>query len=567
MQQDLCQQAAGLSLLPAEVRQAAQALATTPTSDVLDPAAYATLLTRWQQWQDSQEELRSSVQNLWTSFQEAAHLIQQTCTTVRERLEQNRQDITEQERIKKENELNITSVTELAQQERAWWLDFWERIPANLRPFESAEDIFTPEFRAACTAQFLAWRQQLDEHKAMSVRFDSLLADWIEDVKKTTPHERKWLENLYVQNANVIGITCGQVSKLGRRSANGSNYESIAINGYFNAVIIDEVSKATAPELLLPAMRGRKLILIGDHRQLPPIIEEKTLDEMAEAEGKDPQSYAFLKQSYFKDRFTEAPPGLKYQLTIQYRMHPDIMAAINQFYDIPLECGLTNPDVERDHKLAHSNLVRSNKHIIWVATPLAQHRYQRQSERNLILHNHNTGNEALRVPTQCAHFGEQEMGTSCYNEREIEIVEGICADLQRSWYSQVTAGAKPKEVGVITFYAEQEKQLRRRLLDRRSSAGRKPFNALNIRVGTVDRFQGMERPVIIVSMVRNNTDRKIGFAKEDERINVAFSRAQELLVIVGCHDLFCDYGEAAERYRKVAEVVKKLGDFIDVSAN
>jgi superfamily I DNA and/or RNA helicase len=434
-----------------------------------------------------------------------------------------------------------------------------------LHPFESATEIFLPEARALFTAQLRAWRQRLDEYEAISARFDSLLTAWIKDVEKVTPHERAWLEDLYIQNANVIGITCGQVDKLGRpdRSGNG-----VVINGHFDAVIIDEVSKATAPELLLPAMRGRKLILIGDHRQLPPVMEERTLDEMAEAEGKDPRSYDFLKQSYFKDRFLEAPPELKCQLTIQYRMHPDIMAAINQFYDIPLECGLTDPNVERHHGLTQSNLVRPNKHIIWVATPLARYTYQRQNERHLILHNRNTGNEALRIQTRYAHFGEGKVGTSYYNEREIEIIEGICEDLQRSWYAQVKAAAKPKEIGVITFYGEQDKRLRQRLLpDQRRQAGRKPFDALAIRVGTVDRFQGMERPVVIVSMVRNNTEGEIGFAKEDERINVAFSRAQELLIIVGCHELFCEYGKSALRYRKVAEIVKKLGEFIDVSAS
>lgn len=96
------------------------------------------------------------------------------------------------------------------------------------------------------------------------------------------------------------------------------------------------------------------------------------------------------------------------------------------------------------------------------------------------------------------------------------------------------------------------------------------FKALTIRVGTVDRFQGMERAVIIVSMVRNNSQGDIGFAKKDERINVAFSRAQQLLVIVGCHDLFCGTARqelAAARYNNVSKIVKNRGEFIDISSN
>ncbi len=120
-----------------------------------------------------------------------------------------------------------------------------------------------------------------------------------------------------------------------------------------------------------------------------------------------------------------------------------------------------------------------------------------------------------------------------------------------------------KEVGLITFYMAQLAEFRDRFLhtDR--------YPALNLRIGTVDRFQGMERQVVIVSLVRNNPQGTIGFAKEPERINVAFSRAQELLVIVGCKSLFTQQarkaGDATEIYSKVAYVVEHEGRTIDVS--
>ncbi|MFO5472826.1 MAG: AAA domain-containing protein, partial [Dolichospermum sp.] len=87
-----------------------------------------------------------------------------------------------------------------------------------------------------------------------------------------------------------------------------------------------------------------------------------------------------------------------------------------------------------------------------------------------------------------------------------------------------------------------------------------------IRTGTVDRFQGMERPVVIVSMVRNNHQGDVGFANKPERVNVAFSRAQELLIIVGCHDLFTGKsGTVGNMYSEVANTVNHHGGFIDVS--
>ncbi|MBD0264019.1 MAG: translation initiation factor IF-2, partial [Tolypothrix sp. Co-bin9] len=126
--------------------------------------------------------------------------------------------------------------------------------------------------------------------------------------------------------------------------------------------------------------------------------------------------------------------------------------------------------------------------------------------------------------------------------------------MEHSWASKVAQGLPKKEIGIITFYGTQ---LRR--IENYFSANR--FSSLDIRTGTVDRFQGMEKPVIIVSMVRNNLQSKFGFAQTPERINVAFSRAKELLIIVGCHDLFTQL----PIYQKVSQVVHKYRGFIDVS--
>lgn len=76
----------------------------------------------------------------------------------------------------------------------------------------------------------------------------------------------------------------------------------------------------------------------------------------------------------------------------------------------------------------------------------------------------------------------------------------------------------------------------------------------------------MERPVVIVSMVRNNSKGDVGFAKKPERVNVAFSRAQELLIIVGCHSLFTHQsGKVGSMYSEVSNTVSIHGGFVDVS--
>ena len=125
--------------------------------------------------------------------------------------------------------------------------------------------------------------------------------------------------------------------------------------------------------------------------------------------------------------------------------------------------------------------------------------------------------------------------------------------MQAYWSTKVAEVNQKKEIGIITFYGAQLRRIRERINNNR-------FPSLNITTGTVDIFQGMERPVIIVSMVRNNSDDQVGFARTPERVNVAFSRAKELLIIVGCRDLFT----TVPIYQEVSNVVRRYGGFIDV---
>ena len=89
-----------------------------------------------------------------------------------------------------------------------------------------------------------------------------------------------------------------------------------------------------------------------------------------------------------------------------------------------------------------------------------------------------------------------------------------------------------QEIGLITFYSAQRKELKRLEQSGELDPG------YDYRIDVVDRFQGMERNIVIVSTVRSNKYNGIGFAKEIERINVAFSRARSLLIVIGNRDLF-----------------------------
>ncbi|CBN55034.1 MULTISPECIES: AAA domain-containing protein [Kamptonema] len=402
--------------------------------------------------------------------------------------------------------------------ERKWWESAWQTIPDRLKPPIPANGLFDLNFLRTVKAQFDAWHQQLTQEEYHLKRYQNLIQDWIAKLRNPSEQDQSELRRIYIDNANVIGITCSQVAGYGFKEFSN-----------FDVVIIDEVSKCTPPEILIPALKGKKLVLIGDYRQLPPMLHEKSLEEIATEMGSEPDDINFLEESLFKKQFETAPESIKRRLTIQYRMHPHIMGAINQFYDHSLRCGIIEPEKVRSHNLA-GDIIRAEQHLIWVKMP------QEQS------------------------FEEQLEGTSRYNLKEVDAIDILCEQMEDVWSLKVAEGQPKKEIGIITFYGAQLRRIEEMLSNRK-------FPSLSIRTGTVDRFQGMERPIIIVSMVRNNSEGDIGFAKKPERVNVAFSRAQELLVIVGCHSLFTKHkGKVGSMYSEVANIVRRNGGLIDVSS-
>lgn len=440
-------------------------------------------------------------------------------STLQERLTQLETEITPaseqlaalQAKIAKSKPLKPTKKL-LAEQE--WWQSAWQEIPTQNK-IESI-DLLNLECLNKIAAQFQTWQQQLQDEELHLSRYEQFVRDWISKLRNPSEGDAKNLRQIYLDNANVIGITCVQAA----------NREFSEEFKSFDVVIVDEVSKATPPELLIPALKGKKLVLVGDHRQLPPMLDTSTLEEVALEIGSGRSELQFLEESLFKSQFNAADNTIKQMLTTQYRMHPSIMGAINQFYDGQLECGITDPDSKRAHHLS-GKIIQPDHHLLWVETP----------------------NEI--------EYQEQQEGTSFYNQQEIDIIEKLCQQMEEAWKPRVSNGEPKKEIAAITFYGAQLRKIDERLQP-------ELFPSLQIRTGTVDRFQGMERPVVFVSMVRNNNRNDVGFAKKPERVNVAFSRAQELLIIVGCQHLFTNQsGTVGNMYSQIANVVRNHGGLID----
>ncbi|MPQ42512.1 AAA domain-containing protein [Clostridium tarantellae] len=371
-------------------------------------------------------------------------------------------------------------------------------------------------------------------------KYVKILSEWtgrIEEGKYTGKQE---LKDLYIKNANVIGITCVQ-------SGNRKFTEEYP---NFDTVIVDEVSKATPPELILPMLKGKNIVLVGDHKQLPPMIGNETFEELQELMQKDKPTTTndffteeleqeialdeecnieYMKKSLFEELYLTMDFNRKVMLDIQYRMHSSIMNTINQFYrdnnSNGLICGVENEDITKNHGI-NTRYINQNKKLLWVDIPLSR------------------------------EFFEEKNNNSYYNLTEIEVIEKIISDINKD----CKINGKKKEVAVITFYGAQSKLLQNELINKNK------FKNIKLRVGTVDRFQGIEREIVIVSFVRNNNNRQIGFARDPKRINVALSRAQSLLVVVGCSELFCEKNNvknARDSYSNVLRVVNSYNGVID----
>ena len=392
---------------------------------------------------------------------------------------------------------------------------------------------------------------------------DEIMIRWKRVLQKPDKEIREKVFNRYIEGCNVVGATCssiGETRSIGKGATQFFRYynEIFKSKGRnqkikFTTVIQDESSKATPAELVLPFVYGQRAIVIGDHRQLPPMLDREEMEssleyalsisKTKEERTKIAQLQQFLdtqfgkiEESHFQRLYENIDSSLKETFNLQYRMHPDINDVIKQFYiqDGGLNCGLITPvdlgvddnnfsnPASRYHGLDIPHLINANTHVLFVNT----------------------------------HSPEMLDGTSRVNYGEVEVIDKLLEMFETSSsFSKFLSRFEKdddRQIGIISFYGKQIRLIR--------SLASKHRN-LPIRVSTVDRFQGMERNIIIVSMVRSHiikssaTERpnfkrykygypeqhSLGFAQSPNRLNVALSRAKRLLVIVGNETLFSQH--------------------------
>ena len=336
----------------------------------------------------------------------------------------------------------------------------------------------------------------------------------------------------------------------------------------FDTVIMDEASKATPPELMMPLCYGKKSIVIGDHRQLPPMLNEKSFKEALmdmgtekSADLADNIDRNFVETSQFKRMITnpKVSKTIKATFNTQYRMHPRINDVISQFYANDecggLHCGLDpekvdSPDLNdpqsRYHGFNKAGFINPGVHTIWIN---------------------------VDAP-------ESKDGSSRVNDEEIKAINKVLELLKESsgfeeymnHWNSIKADSKrkeEKEIGVISFYGKQVRKIRESVRPHARQLG------MQVKLNTVDKFQGMERNIVIVSTVRSNKldkgngrledNRDSGFAKSPERLNVALSRARRLLIVVGNKDFFSGIRdkEGNYLYRNAIQEIERSGKVID----
>jgi hypothetical protein len=307
-----------------------------------------------------------------------------------------------------------------------------------------------------------------------------------------------------IARANVVGATC-----VGFAGAAGT------AESEFDLCILDEASRATPTEALVPMARGRRWILVGDPRQLPPFVDDAIQHDAALSDHGLTRDQ--LENTLFDRLLALLPDECQSSLTIQHRMAPPIGTLISDcFYEGRLRNG--RGDSPNPYELVLP------KRVTWITT---------------------TGLEDAR---------EVRAGTSVSNEAEVRVIRKLLGHLD------FVAGGKGlrQSVVVLAGYANQCERLERAV-----AALAPALKNIEIDVHTVDSFQGREANVAIYSVTRSNDARKLGFLGDERRLNVALSRGQEVLVIVGDHD-FCRTAVGENPLKPVLEHVERNGSVCEV---
>lgn len=300
----------------------------------------------------------------------------------------------------------------------------------------------------------------------------------------------------------------------------------------FGTLFIDEAAQALEAACWIPMKRASRVILAGDHCQLPPTV--KSIAALRAGLGKT-----------LMERIAENKPEVVTLLKIQYRMNDEIMRFSSDWF--------YGGKVESAPQIKYRSVLDYDHPITWIDTS--------NEENQITIEGEDAPEDSASTssPVSAANqnsdlnFKEQFVGESFgrINKAEAELTLLTLAEYFTKIGKQRVL-SESIDVGIISPYRAQVQYLKKLI---KKYEFFKPYRRL-ISVNTVDGFQGQERDVILISLVRSNDEGQIGFLKDLRRMNVAMTRARMKLIILGNKDTMTKH----PFYKKLWEYVEAINN-------
>ena len=304
------------------------------------------------------------------------------------------------------------------------------------------------------------------------------------------------------RKANIILSTC---------VSSGENYLNLAISkdNPFDYIIIDECAQGTECLCWVPILQGKKAILAGDHLQLPPTIKSKNAEYVL--------SYTLFDRmiSTYGNKVTRL-------LNTQYRMNEKIMKFSSQEL---YEDKLIADETVKNHTLKDLIMQRykDDKNILDEINSLDDFGI---FDKSLVLLN-TSGLEFFET--------KDPETLSSFNVGETDLCKRMVD------YLKDKLKAENKDIGIITPYSAQVANLSNKITQ---------DDYRGLEISTVDGFQGREKEIIILSLVRSNQKNQVGFLSDKRRLNVAITRPRRMLIVIGDIDTITNGNENENLFLK-----------------
>ena len=300
----------------------------------------------------------------------------------------------------------------------------------------------------------------------------------------------------------------------------------------FGTLFIDEAAQALEAACWIPMRRASRVILAGDHCQLPPTV--KSIAALRAGLGKT-----------LMERIAENKPEVVTLLKIQYRMNDEIMRFSSDWF--------YGGKVESAPQIKYRSVLDYDHPITWIDTSNEENQITIEGED--APEDSASTSSAVSAANQNSdlNFKEQFVGESFgrINKAEAELTLLTLAEYFTKIGKQRVL-SESIDVGIISPYRAQVQYLKKLI---KKYEFFKPYRRL-ISVNTVDGFQGQERDVILISLVRSNDEGQIGFLKDLRRMNVAMTRARMKLIILGNKDTMTKH----PFYKKLWEYVEAINN-------